>query len=84
MAFPNEEELDRAILLKRGVPASAIHFYGDGVSSTFLEAEAFKAAARPEGKKVLVLTSRYHARRAKLIFRKVLAGSEVRMFGAAD
>lgn len=83
--FPNEEDLDKAILIKRGVPESAIRLYGDGtVDSTFNEARAFKAAARPEGRKVLVLTSRYHARRAKLIFKKVLAGSEVRMVGAAD
>lgn len=83
--FPNEEDLDKAILLKRGVPETAIRLYGDGtVDSTFNEARAFKAAAHPEGKKVLVLTSRYHARRAKIIFKKVLAGSQVTMVGAAD
>lgn len=82
--FPPEEEINREFLLKGGVPAAALHQYGDLVVSTVAEAKAFKAAAQPEGKRVLVLTSRYHARRAKLIFRSVLAGSEVRVFGAAD
>ncbi|MDE2290799.1 MAG: YdcF family protein, partial [Elusimicrobia bacterium] len=82
--FPPEEELDQDILLKRGVPAAAIHLYGDGVTSTYAEAAAFEAAARPAGKSVLVVTSRWHARRAGMIFRRVLKGSVVRVAGAAD
>lgn len=82
--FPAEEELDRAILLKRGVPEAALRQYGEFVTSTVAEARAFKAAARPEGKKVLVYTSRSHARRAKLVFRKELPESEVRVVGMPD
>lgn len=82
--FPPEEEVNRGILLKSGVPAAALRQYGDFVVSTVAEARAFKAEAKPEGKKVLVLTSRFHARRAKLIFTSVLRGSEVRVVGAAN
>lgn len=82
--FPAEEELDRAILLKRGVPEAALRQYGEFVTSTVAEARAFKAAAKPEGKKVLVYTSRPHARRAKLVFRRELPDSEVRVVGMPD
>ncbi|MBI3297447.1 MAG: YdcF family protein [Elusimicrobia bacterium] len=82
--IPTEEEIDVAILLKKGVPKDAIHLYGQQVLSTYYEASAFKSEAKPEGKKVLVLTSRFHARRAKMIFKHVLPGSEVRVIGAMD
>lgn len=82
--IPPEEEIDRQVFLMRGVPADKLRQYGEFVVSTVAEAKAFKAEAKPEGKKVLVLTSRYHARRAKLIFESVLTGSEVRVVGAPN
>ncbi len=80
----SEEDLDKAILVARGVPPAAVRFYGDGVMSTFEEARAFAAEAHPEGKRVLVLTSRFHARRARMIWRSVVTKSELRMIGALD
>jgi len=79
LPLQSEEEIVRAVLVKRGVPPERIHAYGSAVLSTFEEARAFQEAARPRGKKVLVVTSRWHARRAGLIFRKALAGAEVRV-----
>mgnify|MGYP001564635622 CR=1 FL=1 len=79
-----EEEVDRKILLKLGIPENSIHLYGDGVLSTYAEAKAFQEEAQPRGKKVLVLTSRVHARRAKFIFKSVLRGVDLRVVGAAD
>lgn len=84
VVIPPEEEIDRDIFLKRGVPPEKLRPYGEFVVSTVAEARAFKAAAKPEGKKVLVLTSRFHARRAKLVFSAVLPDSEVRVVGAAN
>ncbi|TBR20605.1 hypothetical protein EPO15_12665 [bacterium] len=81
---PTEEEIDKAIFLSQGVPEGALRLYGDLVISTFAEARAFKAAAKPEGKTVMVVTSRFHARRAKLIFSTVLRDSTVRVYGAKD
>jgi uncharacterized SAM-binding protein YcdF (DUF218 family) len=75
----SEDDVVRAVLVKRGVPPERIRAYGDGILNTLQEARAFREAARPEGKKVLVVTSRWHARRARLIFGKVLAGAEVRV-----
>lgn len=81
---PAEEDLDKAILIARGVPASAIHLYGNSVISTVEEARAFQAEAHPEGKRVLVLTSRFHARRARMVWRSVATKSELRIIGALD
>jgi len=76
---PSEHELSRRVLLRRGVPASAIRDYGDGVRSTAEEALALRAAADTRGKRLLVVTSRFHARRAELIFRRLLKGASVRV-----
>lgn len=75
--LPAEEEVDREILLKSGVPASAIRLYGTRVMSTANEALALSRAVETRGKTVLVLTSRYHARRAKWIFRSALKGADI-------
>lgn len=67
-----EEEIDRQILLRRGVPEAAIHLYGRDVRSTVDEALTLKRSVDLRGKKVLLVTSRQHARRAGIIFRRVL------------
>ena len=74
-----EEKVNRAILIKSGVPASRIRFYGQGVLSTADEARSFARAYDARGKKVLVVTSRYHARRARLEFRRLVLADDVRV-----
>lgn len=76
---PREEDINREIVLKAGVPASKIRFYGRDVLSTADEARSFAAEFDPRGKRVLIVTSRYHARRARLIFRRYLRGAEARV-----
>jgi uncharacterized SAM-binding protein YcdF (DUF218 family) len=75
--IPAEEENNRAILLRLGVSADKIHLYGASTMSTANEAVAFRRAADPRGKTVLVVTSRWHARRAKWVFRHDLPGARV-------
>lgn len=70
--LPREEEVNREILRKLGVPASAIRLYGRDAMSTVNEALALKAEARTRDKRVLVVTSRWHARRSKMIFEREL------------
>jgi uncharacterized SAM-binding protein YcdF (DUF218 family) len=70
-----ETELNRLILLKKGVPAEDIRLYGQDINSTLDEADALAREFR--GGTVLLVTSRYHARRARLIFRDRLPGSRV-------
>ncbi|MFH1724479.1 MAG: YdcF family protein [Elusimicrobiota bacterium] len=77
--IPAEEETSRRILLKKGVPPEAIRLYGEGVMSTVNEALALRHAAKPSGKKILAVTSRWHARRTRLIFRRTLPDAEVRV-----
>jgi uncharacterized SAM-binding protein YcdF (DUF218 family) len=72
-----ETELNRAILLKKGVPAEAIRLYGRDINSTLDEADALAREMGGRGRTVLLVTSRYHARRARLIFRGRLPGSRV-------
>jgi len=75
--LPAEEESNRAILLRLGVSAERIHLYGESTMSTANEALSLARAANPSGKTVLVVTSRWHARRAKWVFRHGLPGAKV-------
>ncbi|HVE11981.1 MAG TPA: ElyC/SanA/YdcF family protein [Elusimicrobiota bacterium] len=79
VAIPREEDVNRIILLKKGVPASAIHVYGDGVPSTYSEILAFREAAHPGGKRVLAVTSRFHVRRTRIILRRLIPGADIRV-----
>jgi uncharacterized SAM-binding protein YcdF (DUF218 family) len=77
IVLPLETEVNRAILLRKGVPARAIRLYGTDANSTRDEALALARELDGRAKTVLVVTSRYHARRARLIFRRQLAGARV-------
>ncbi|MBI5240171.1 MAG: YdcF family protein [Elusimicrobia bacterium] len=74
----SETALNRIILLKKGVPAKDIRLYGQDVNSTRDEAASFaREFGGGRGRTILLVTSRYHARRARLIFRGRLPGSRV-------
>jgi uncharacterized SAM-binding protein YcdF (DUF218 family) len=70
---PPEEVIVRRVLMQRGVPESAILYLGEGCSSTEEEARALKEflETRPNCS-VAIVTSTYHTRRARSLFRKVL------------
>ena len=74
VAYPRQEEVSRAVLLQKGVPADRIELIGDRVVSTIEEARlvAGLLEQRPELRSVLIITSRFHVRRAEAIFRYVL------------
>ncbi len=74
-----EDEVFREIFLRLKVPKDRIRRYGDGIISTTGEARTLRQALDPAARRVLVVTSRYHARRAKVIFRRALPGVEVRV-----
>ena len=61
------------------MPASRVRFYGGVVVSTADEARSFARAYPSAGKSVLLVTSCYHARRARMIFRQALRGARVRV-----
>ncbi|WP_432735805.1 YdcF family protein [Maridesulfovibrio sp. FT414] len=82
VAFPYQWEAIRDILLKKGVPSDKFRFFGHANMSTLEEAEELKKVLTPEIKKLIVVTSPLHTRRAGLIFRDVLP-PEVRIIVTA-
>lgn len=69
---PGAEEYDRMILLRKGVPASAIALFGSGSISTFEEARVLRGRYAGQASRVLVVTSPYHVRRARAILTSAL------------
>jgi uncharacterized SAM-binding protein YcdF (DUF218 family) len=73
-------------LESRGVPSSAIVHFSHRAADTREEAEGLKALVADKGwRRILLVTSNYHTRRARYIFRKVLPASvSLEVAGAAD
>ena len=72
--FPRQEDISRAILLKKGVPDDRIEVIGAGAVSTIEEARAVAALLpqRPMVRSLLIITSRFHVRRAQAIFDRIV------------
>ncbi len=78
--YPNETDAAVRILRRRGVPAAAITVLPGPVSSTWEEAGALRAWLGSHGAHVVVVvTSRYHTRRARWALRRRLAGLDTRL-----
>ena len=75
--YPRQEEVTRAVLLKKGVPDDRIEVIGGGMSSTIAEARfvAGFLKRQPEIRSVMLITSRFHVRRAQAIFDRVVASA---------
>ena len=70
----------------RGVPASAILRFSHKVDDTREEAEGLRVLIAQKGwRRILLVTSNYHTRRARYIFRRVLPASVgLEVAGASD
>lgn len=68
------------LLQKHGVPARAIATFGTALKSTYAEGLALAPLIAP-GETVVVVTSPYHVRRARIILRDALPGREVLVVG---
>ena len=84
--FPRREEVYRSILVKKGVPAQAVEYFGDDVLSTVQEAETLSRhlagqLGRPP-RSLLVVTAPYHVRRTRMVFESLFPGTEIRVVGA--
>jgi uncharacterized SAM-binding protein YcdF (DUF218 family) len=77
--FPRQEEVARAVLLKKGVPAGAIEFFGKDLISTAAEAQAVRKLFPRRAPRLLVVTSPYHLRRTKMIFSDALPAADIRV-----
>jgi uncharacterized SAM-binding protein YcdF (DUF218 family) len=77
--FPSEVELERDALLQSGIPAAAILATNGYVDNTAQEANLLRAMVRAHGwRSVMVVTSKYHTRRAGFAFRRGLEGTGAR------
>jgi uncharacterized SAM-binding protein YcdF (DUF218 family) len=73
-------ERARESLRRAGVPEERIAVLPQRVSSTYEEAVALRhLAAERRIRSLLIVTSAYHARRARWIFNQIFAGSETRV-----
>jgi len=73
----SEEYYDRQILLHEGVPAAAIHDLDPPIENTADEMKTISAAVRlaPENNRtVIIVTSKAHTRRVRLLWRKLSSG----------
>jgi uncharacterized SAM-binding protein YcdF (DUF218 family) len=65
---PSHVDLNRAVILKLGVPAEAIASFGSGVSNTYEEARALAEWAKANGvRSILVPTEIFSSRRVRWI-----------------
>ncbi|MBU1248434.1 MAG: YdcF family protein [Proteobacteria bacterium] len=81
MGYPQYDlmEYARRLYGVLDVPEAALQMFGDGHLSTVEEAEALRDFLGPGKHRLLVVTSPYHARRAKLVLSLVLPDAEIRM-----
>lgn len=76
-----QEEVYRRLLMARGAPEAAIRIFGQGLVSTAREAEELTRELGPGPGTLIVVTSPYHALRARLTFRRDLPGWRVLVTG---
>ncbi len=76
---PTQEESMRQVLRAKGVPQEVLQLYGQEHISTVQEAESMGHEFGPELKTLIVVTSAFHCRRAKLILDSQLKGRELIM-----
>ena len=81
--LPRQEEIMERILRAKGVPADRIRRLGTGSLSTADEAIAARRQFAVPGQRLLVVTTTYHVRRARMIFADAFADRNVRLFVVA-
>src|SRR5262249_21681917 len=78
--WPGQTEFTRQLLLKLGVPAEAITEFGDGVSSTYQEAQAVLEWTNSSGARSLIIpTDLFPTRRVRWMFQREIASTGVRV-----
>lgn len=83
IAFPREEAVARQVLLKKGVPAGAIEYFGKDSVSTAAEAQAARDLFAQGAPRLLVVTSPYHLRRARMTFSDALPAADIRVIATS-
>lgn len=74
--FPSEVELERDVLVQLGIPAAAIVATNGYVDNTAQEATLLRAmVVKHQWRRVIIVTSKYHTRRAAFAFKRGLEGT---------
>jgi uncharacterized SAM-binding protein YcdF (DUF218 family) len=74
--FPSEAELERDALVQMGLPPAAVLATSGYVDNTAQEASLLRAMVKARGwHRVIIVTSKYHTRRAAFAFRRGLDGT---------
>ena len=85
LRYPLEGDLARDGLLSLGVPAAAVVVLPGGVDNTAAEAALFRRTHSPgPHRRIIVVTSSYHTRRAGFAFRRALEGTGVEIIVRAS
>ncbi len=81
MGYPqlSNKEFARIFYRVLGISPDALQSFGHGHLSTIEEAEALRDFLGPGNHRLLLITSPYHARRAKMIFERTLPQAEITM-----
>lgn len=77
IAMPWFEEAGRTLMARRGVPDAAIRLLGKDLVSTVAEAREAARVLAPTAATLVVVTSPYHVRRARRIFRDHLPQTRI-------
>jgi len=75
--WPWFEDTARVLLVNRGVPDAAIRLLGNDLVSTVAEAAEAARTLGPRAGTLLVVTSRYHVYRTRLVFADTLPSTRV-------
>jgi uncharacterized SAM-binding protein YcdF (DUF218 family) len=79
-AFPSHTALNRKVLLKLGIPESAIESFGTDLSNTFQEAIALREwAVRNDAHRVIVPTQAFSSRRVRWVLQRELSGAGIQI-----
>jgi uncharacterized SAM-binding protein YcdF (DUF218 family) len=74
--FPSEVELERDALIQMGIPAAAIPTTNGYVDNTAQEANLLRSMVTAHHwRRVIIVTSKYHTRRAAFAFKRGLEGT---------
>ncbi len=81
MGYPqlSNKEFAQRLYAVLDIPLVALQPFGHGHLSTVEEAEALRDFLGPGNHRLLLITSPYHARRAKIIFESILPETEITM-----
>ncbi|MBU1039769.1 MAG: YdcF family protein [Proteobacteria bacterium] len=77
--FPRQEDQMLRVLAAKGVPLEAVRVYGQDVQSTVEEGENLARELGPKPRTLIIVTSPFHCRRAKLILSGILRQHELIM-----